>query len=114
MLQVDLSTVYYVALFGIDLRGNVSTPPRTTNFQTLGTSEISGVVTEQNGYNIPLATVRLYRRDTGVLVEETTADSVGAFTLVGGYPIDETSFYLVYYLEPWGAAIIDDITPIPV
>jgi len=109
-----LFQIYYVALFARDIRGNISTPAIEGNFQTLGSSEISGIVREQNGYPVPNVAVRLYRRDTGALVEGTTSDSVGAWTLVGGYPVNDTDFYLVYYLSPWGAAIIDEIVPVPV
>lgn len=111
---LELSTTYYVAVYARDLRGNVSVTPLIENFKTLGTSEISGRAIEQNGYPVPNAAVRLYRRDTGALIDSTVSDSAGAFILVGGYPVDDTSFYLVYYKEPWGAAIIDTIIPTPV
>jgi len=116
VLSLDEETGYFVALFARDSFGNISATGISVAFTTYGLYGLSGTAVDQNGYIMAETSVYMYRKDTGVRLVSLTTNPDGTFTILGGFPVLDTSFYIVFYRESsadpnvfWGAAIIDEV-----
>lgn len=69
---------------------------------------VSGRVKNSSGKRwISSATVRLYRRDTGVLLDSDTSDSNGNFSITGLADYDPYNLFALAYTTDFKAAIAD-------
>lgn len=90
-------------VYGTDASGVIS---GTTHFRTASTRSISGTVRDSSGAPVSRA-LRIYRRDTGALVGETTSDATtGAYSKNVGFLANEMQ---VVCLDDAGGTLENDL-----
>ena len=100
------NTNYYLALFAIDESGNYSTADVTTTDSTEYKRTIVGDVFDDKTALIASATVRLYNKTSGALLDSTTSNSSGAysFTIYGSL-----TYQVVCYKDGYASDVIDSL-----
>jgi len=69
---------------------------------------IQGKIKNSSGERkISLATVRLYRKDTGAFIDDTTSDTLGEFTFTGLTDFSPYELFALAYTDNFKAAIGD-------
>ena len=102
---LEHNTRYYCAFYAKDTFGNYSTLIENNEI-TLRIYDIDGFVQDDNDYEIPGATVRLYKKVTGYLIAITTSASDGSYNFE---VTDDNEYYVISNKGLYGSGIKDSI-----